>query len=191
MDVSNLHKTIEKCTPHVSLKSRKELAAICEGQNFKSGTLLFKPNQPEQSEYILLQGVARTFLLNTEGEEITLTFFDDNTVLPPFVTRTVKGKSILYSEALTDCSFVKIDAKAFESLMIANLEIREFGNTVLRQELLHKVNKEIRMASWSARERLEQFRKDFAMLENRIPHPMIASYLGITNVSLSRLRKQA
>jgi len=191
MDVSELHRTIEKYTLHISLKSLKELTAICEVQNLNSGTYIFKPNQPEQSEYILLQGIVRTFLLNTEGEEITLSFFEDKTVLPPFVTRTDKGKSILYSEAITDCTFAKIDAKGFESLMIANLEIREFGNTVLRQELLNKVNKEIRMASWSAKERLEQFRKDFSMLENKIPHPMIASYLGITNVSLSRLRKQA
>ncbi|MDT7829573.1 Crp/Fnr family transcriptional regulator [Pricia sp. S334] len=190
MKASILHRAIDIYTPHLSLKSRKELASICEEQNFKSGTLLFKPNQPEQSEYILLQGIAHTFLLNFEGEEITLSFFEDNTVLPPFVTRTQKGKSILHCKAITDCTFVQIDAKAFESLMIDNLEIREFGNTVLRQELLNKVNKEIRMASWSAKERLEQFRRDFSMLENKIPHPMIASYLGITNVSLSRLRKQ-
>lgn len=190
MEVLKLHKTIEKYTPNLSQKSLNELAAICEEQNFESRSLLIKPNQPEHSEYLLLKGIARTFLLNTEGEEITLSFFEDNSVLPPFVTRTANGKSLLYCEVICDCTFAKINAKAFESLMIANLEIREFGNTVLRQELLHKVNKEIRMASWSAKERLEQFRKDFAMLENKIPHPMISSYLGITNVSLSRLRKQ-
>jgi CRP-like cAMP-binding protein len=191
MDISKMHKTIEQYTPHLTVKSRKEFATICEAENFKSGVLLFKPQQPEHSEYILLSGIARTFLLDTEGEEITLSFFEDNTVIPPFVTRTANGKSLLYCESITDCTFAIIDAKVFESLMIDNLEIRELGNTILRQELLNKVYKEIRMASWSARERLEQFRKDFSMLENKIPHPMIASYLGITNVSLSRLRKQA
>ena len=152
--------------------------------------MLLKPSQPDRSEYILLNGIARTFLLNTEGEEITLCFFEENTIIPPHVTRTENGKSLLFCEALTDCTFAKMDAKAFETLMIENLEIREFGNTILRQELLNKVQKEIRMASWTAKQRLEQFRKQFSMLENRIPHPMIASYLGITNVSLSRLRKQ-
>jgi len=128
--------------------------------------------------------------VNTEGEEITLYFYEDNSIFPPYITRTENGKSLLYCEALTDCTFAKMDAKDFEALMIANLEIREFGNSVLRQELVNKVHKEIRMTSWTAKERLEQFRRDFSMLENRIPHPMIASYLGITNVSLSRLRKQ-
>lgn len=190
MEVSKLDKSIGAYTSHVSQNTRQQLAAICIEQKLKKHSILLKPNQTDDSEYILLQGIARTFLQNTEGEEITLSFFEDNTVLPPFVTRTDNGKSLLYCETMTDCTFAKIDAKDFESLMIDNLEIREFGNTVMRQELLNKVGKEIRMASWSAKERLEQFRKDFSMLESKIPHSMIASYLGITNVSLSRLRKQ-
>jgi len=190
MEVSKLDKSIGAYTSHVSQNARQRLAAICIEQKSKKDSILLKPNQTDDSEYILLQGIARTFLQNSEGEEITLSFFEDNTVLPPHVTRTDNGKSLLYCETITDCNFAKINAKDFESLMIDNLEIREFGNTVMRQELLNKVGKEIRMASWSAKERLEQFRKDFSMLENKIPHSMIASYLGITNVSLSRLRKQ-
>lgn len=188
MELQKLNKSIDKYSNGLSQKSRAEFAALCFEKTFVNGSQLLKPYQPDKSEYVLLNGIVRTFLLNTVGDEITLHFFEDNSVLPPHVTRTCKGKSLLYIEALTDCTFAKIDAKAFESLMINNLEIREFGNSVLRQELLNKVQKEIRMASWTAKARLQQFRKDFSMLENRIPHPMIASYLGITNVSLSRLR---
>ena len=190
MEVQQLHTSIDNYSLDLTQKSRKAFAALCFEMTFARGSALLRPHQPDQSEYVLLSGIVRTFLLNTEGEEITLCFFEDNTILPPYVTRTENGKSLLYCEALTDCTFAKMDAKAFESLMIENLEIREFGNSVLRQELLNKVQKEIRMASWTAKERLEQFRRHFSMLENRIPHPMIASYLGITNVSLSRLRKQ-
>ncbi len=190
MEVHKLHKAIDKYSSNLTQKSRASFAALCIEKTFANGSILLKPRKSDQSEYILLSGIARTFLLNAEGEEITLSFFEKNTILPPYVTRTENGKSLLYCEALTDCTFAQIHAKAFESLMIENLEIRDFGNSVLRQELLYKVHKEIRMASWPAKERLEQFRKDFSMLENRIPHPMVASYLGITNVSLSRLRKQ-
>ncbi|WP_036195870.1 Crp/Fnr family transcriptional regulator [Maribacter antarcticus] len=190
MEVQQLNKSIDKFSSNVSQKSRTAFTTLCIEQTFARACILLKPQQSDQSEYILLDGIARTFLLNTEGEEITLSFFEANTVLPPYITRTENKKSLLYCEALTDCTFAKIDAKAFETLMIGNLEIREFGNSVMRHELVKKVQKEIRMASWTAKARLEQFRKDFSILENRIPHSMIASYLGITNVSLSRLRKQ-
>lgn len=190
MEVQQLLKVINKYDGHLSQKSRCAFADLCDEHTFTKGTILLKPNQIDTSEYILLNGTVRTFLINTEGGEITLYFFEENTIIPPHVTRTEKGKSLLYCEALTDCTIAKMDASAFEALMITNLEIREFGNSVLRQELANKVQKEIRMASWTAKQRLEQFRNDFSMLENRVPHPMIASYLGITNVSLSRLRKQ-
>lgn len=190
MKVQRLQKAIDTYSEQVTQKSRVSLSALCHENTFLKGAMVLKPRQPDNSEYILLSGIVRTFLVNTEGEEITLCFFEENTIIPPHVTRTENGKSLLYCEALTDCTFAQMDAQQFENLMIENLEIRGFGNSVLRQELLNKVQKEIRMASWTSKQRLEQFRIDFSMLENRVPHPIIASYLGITNVSLSRLRKQ-
>ena len=57
-------------------------------------------------------------------------------------------------------------------------------------ELQNKVEKEIEMASLTAKERLINFRNKFQSLENIVPHTTIATYLGITNISLSRLRKE-
>ncbi|MUH35537.1 Crp/Fnr family transcriptional regulator [Zobellia amurskyensis] len=191
MEVQRLNNSIRAYGHDLTQKSLAAFAALCKERTYAAGSAIFKPNQNNKSEYVLLKGIARTFLLNTQGEEITLSFFEENMILPPYVTRTKNGKSLLYGEALTDCVFAEINADDFGLLMIENLEIRDFGNSVLRQELLNKVHKEIRMASWTAKKRLEQFRDDFSMLENHIPHPMIASYLGITNVSLSRLRKSS
>ena len=105
------------------------------------------------------------------------------------MSRTTNGKSILNFQALTDLKLGAMDASKFENLMVENLEIREFGNTVLRNELTEKIDKEISLASTTAAERLIKFRKKHPMLENLVPHPTIASYLGITNISLSRLRR--
>ena len=51
------------------------------------------------------------------------------------------------------------------------------------------VDKEIGLASLTAKGHLIKFRNQFPMLENFIPHSDIASYLGITNILLSRLRR--
>ena len=74
--------------------------------------------------------------------------------------------------------------------MRKNPELLNWGNTVLSDELFNKVKKELNLITMSANDHLIEFRKIFPMLENIIPHPYIASYLGISPVSLSRLRKQ-
>jgi CRP-like cAMP-binding protein len=157
---------------------------------FKKGHTFIQKNKPNASEYFLLDGICRSYLINPDGEEITISFFKACAVLSPFITRTSQGRSLLYFQTLTDVKLASIPALLFENFMIENIDIRNFGNTVLRNELMMKVEKEIGLASLTAKERLISFREQFPMFENLIPHPDIASYLGITNISLSRLRKE-
>lgn len=91
---------------------------------------------------------------------------------------------------MTNVEFATIDSSKFERLIIENAEIREFANTVLRKELSNKVDKEISLTSLTGKERLAKFRKSFHSLENLIPHTDIASYLGITNISLRNHREK-
>ena len=60
-------------------------------------------------------------------------------------------------QAGTAVELALIDATKFEQLMIDNLEIRNFGNTVLRNELKQKVDKEIGLAALTAKEKLIKF----------------------------------
>lgn len=173
----------------MSTNSLKELEALIEVEAIKKGETFIKRNKRDKKEYFVLDGVCRSYLINPEGEEITISFFTSKSILSPYTTRTIEEISVLNFQALTAVKTVAIDAAKFEKLMIDNLEIRNFGNTVLRNELARKVDKEIGLASLTAKERLIEFRNQFPMLENLIPHPAIASYLGITNISLSRLRR--
>ena len=175
--------------PALSHHAQQAIEALCQEARIPAGKVFVTVNQWDSFEYILTAGVVRSFLLSEDGKENTIAFFQGGTILSPHVSRTQAGRSLLNMEALTDCNVLKMDAKQFETLIEKNLEVRAFANAVLQQELMQKVNREIQLASWSAKARLEQFRQDFDGLENVVPHPMIASYLGITNVSLSRLRK--
>jgi hypothetical protein len=69
--------------------------------------------------------------------------------------------------------------------MIENKEIRDFGNSVLQQERKSKIEKENGLVAFTAKERLIEFRNKYKGLENLNPHTDIASYLGVTNISLS------
>ena len=177
-------------TTPVSETSIEAIIDIVDYVEYQKNEVFITEGKRNSKEYFVLEGVCRSYLLNPEGEEITISFFADKSVLSPFTTRTYFGMSNMNFQALTPLKMGVMDAKSFEKLMVDNLEIREFGNVVLRNELKQKVEKEIGMASLTARERLIKFREQYPLLENIIPHTNISTYLGITNISLSRLRNK-
>ncbi len=157
---------------------------------YEKGDVFIDRGKKNNKEYFVYEGVCRSFLLSPEGEEVTISYFLEGSVLSPNKTRTANQISHLNFQALTKLTVASLNADKFEQLMINYIDIREFGNMVLHNELLAKVEKEIGLASLNAKERLIQFREKHHFLENLISHVDIASYLGITNISLSRLRKE-
>jgi CRP-like cAMP-binding protein len=186
----SIQNTLTQLAPYLSTRARGAVVALCESRTASKGDTFIELGKRNGQEYLLLGGIVRSYLPDREGNEVTLSFFEGPAVLSPFLTRTVAGRSILNFQALTLCHLAALDASAFEKLIEADVEVRRFANDVLRGELMQKVSKEIGLAMHTAGERLEQFRQQYPAFENTVPHPMIASYLGITNVSLSRLRKK-
>lgn len=180
---------VNKVSP-MSEGSLELIVELIEVEVYEKGDVFIDRGKKNNKEYFVFDGLCSSFLLSPEGEEITISYFLEDNVLSPNKTRTANQLSHLNFQALTELTVASMNADAFEQLMINHIDIREFGNMVLRNELLAKVEKEIGLASLTAKERLVEFRKKYHLLENLIPHSDIASYLGITNISLSRLRKQ-
>lgn len=190
MDKRNLIKPIvDQITP-LSTQSLEAFLKLVRIEEIPQGTSFIKKDRPNSSEYFLVEGICRSYVPNENGDLVSISFFQDNSVITPHVIRTRENLSNLYFETLTNCVIGRVDAPAFLNLMVENLEVRNFANMVLKDELVDKVNKEIGMASLNAKDRLIELRKRYPNLENQIPHGMIASYLGITPISLSRLRKE-
>lgn len=166
------------------------VAQITEVIEFEKSSLFIKKNSIDSFEYFVMHGVCRSYIFNTEGKDVTIGFYDEGRVLAPNITRTQNNHSTMNFECLTDCVLGRFLANEFQNLMNQSTAVRAFGHNVLQSELSHKINKEIYNASLPAKERLLKFREKYKMLENRVYHPHIASYLGITNISLSRIRKE-
>lgn len=182
-----LKQLVDRIYP-VSSQSLGLLEMLAKPKKHLKGDTFIVRDKLDSNEYFVVDGVCRSYLITPEGEDVTISFYPSSTVLAPYIIRSKNGISNMYFQASTDIELISFDAGAFEKLMIENLEIRNFGNAVLKNELEAKVRKEIGLTSLTATERLLQFREDFHMLENLVPHAEIASYLGITTISLSRLR---
>lgn len=141
-------------------------------------------------EYFLLDGILQTTIINEEGEDITTGFCSSGMVLTPHFARTIKGKSIFNLQALTPVVLAEMPVAVLDSLRYSFSDIKEFGLKVVEQELLKSIHHDIGFRAMSAKQRLLAFRHNYPSLENLIPHTLIASYLGVTPVSFSRLRNE-
>ena len=174
----------------LSSSAMAKLEQLAVSESFQKGDFVTREGRTNSKEYLVLNGICRTCIYGPEGEDTTLSFYVPGSVLTPFVVRVNKGQSVLNIQASTDLQVISFDASQFEQLMVEDLEIRAFGNEVLKTELVAMFNKQLGLGSHTAKDRLIAFRQDYPQLENLIPHAEIASYLGITTISLSRLRKE-
>lgn len=187
---SNIINSIISETLPISQRSIDAFMDLITIKKISKRTHFIQKNKTNNQEYFLLSGICRSYVPNYNGDLISISFFQGKSIITPHVIRTTNQKSNLDFETLTDCEIATVSATDLLNLMIENIEIRNFANTVLQNELKRKVNKEISMASFNGKNRVLELRRVYPNLENFIPHEMIASYLGLTTISLSRLRKE-
>jgi CRP-like cAMP-binding protein len=134
--------------------------------------------------------VLRTWLADAQGREVTLAFHAAPGVLMPAITRTADERSRVHCQALSAACVAGFEATTLVDCMLNDEAVQRWGDAVLRAELMRRVDREWALAALPAAERLQHFRTQFPGLEARIAQRHVASYLGITPVSLSRLRAQ-
>jgi CRP-like cAMP-binding protein len=169
----------------------ENLCSVASFKKMEKGDILVHQGFEDRFEYFLLNGKCRNLIRDARGREVTLGFTKGLGIVPPNIARTRDGNSLVEIEMLAKSEIGAIDSNKLTELMVEDAEIREWGNTVMRQELQRMVAREWSLAALSAQEKLEWFRSDFPDGEATFPHVHIASYLGITPVTLSRARKRS
>lgn len=159
-------------------------------EEVKKNELVFKEKRYDAFEYFQLEGVSHRYNTNSELQTVTTGIYQHQTVITPHFTRTSNGQSIFSLQALTDCVYLKIPAGVFWEIGDNNQQVRMFGRAVIEKEFVNSLNFEVLFRASSAKDRLTYFRVHYPQLENIIPHTVIASFLGITPVSFSRLRNE-
>jgi CRP-like cAMP-binding protein len=156
----------------------------------EKGNEIVSQGRINSKEYFLLSGFLHEFTCDEKGNETTLDFYPAQSTIVPNFCRTINNRSILTVQALTKSIVAEIDTTVFVNARNEYAELDKFSSSVIINLYRSKLQKQIFHATKSGKGKLEQLRKDFPGIENQIPLTYIASYLGITNVSLSRLRNK-
>lgn len=157
--------------------------------DLKKEDFFVREGAPATDEVYLARGILRAFYRSYEGEEVNVAFFRAKDILPPHYFRTKNRISQLNIRALTDALVVKFDSVMFTELRLKHDSLYKYGNLIVERELDYKTQREILLLTKSAEERYQAFRAFYPGLENFISQYHVASYLGITPVSLSQIRK--
>ena len=159
-------------------------------QSFNKNEIIFSEKRYNAFEYFQLEGISHRYNTDEDSQVLTTGIYPDGVVITPHFARTNNGQSIFSLQALTDCMYLKVPVGTFDELREKHPPIRTFGQSVVEIEFIINLNHEVLFRSYTAKERLLFFRTHFPQLENIIPHTIIASFLGITPVSFSRLRNE-
>jgi CRP-like cAMP-binding protein len=137
----------------------------------------------------LVSGVLKVSYYNNKGDEVTKYFLDENHFVVDLESYNQQKPSPEYIQAVTDCTYITLSREALKELSLTIADWDDILNKIISKALVEKVNKISMMMAEDATERYLNFFNRFPKLANRIPLSHLASYLGITQSSLSRIRR--
>lgn len=137
----------------------------------------------------IVEGVMRICYYNHKGEEITKYLVNENQLTGDISNFNLGTPASEYLQTITNCTCLAITKKDMDELSQTIIAWDAIMSKIAAKCLSDKVNKISSMMAEDATERYLNFLQSFPNIANRIPLSYLASFLGITQSSLSRIRK--
>lgn len=157
---------------------------------FNKGEFLLKEGQIASEYYCLESGLIRSFAISSEGKEVTTGFFSPDEIVIEVASLFLQTPTSENIHALTDCVCWKIKLESFQQLFQSIPCFSEWGRDWMSGVLFTTKKRSLSMITDSATERYLALRKEHPEIIQQAPLKYIASYLGVTDTSLSRIRKE-
>lgn len=168
----------------------EKLSCAISTKEIPSGTVLLSEGEIATNLFIVIQGCLRQYFIKENGREITAQFFIENQMVASFESAITKTPSRVYIGAVENS---KIGIIPIDIVRIELSEKESFKDDFTRfliKRLIYYINHYASYILDNPEERYKTLLKENPELVSRLPKQYIASYLGITPVSLSRIRSR-
>ena len=177
--------------PLLSQEDLKKIIDVHKQVTYTKGEFLLREGQIANEYLIMESGLMRSFVHNFDGIDITTNFFSDCDVVIEVSSLFQRIPTAENIQALTDCVCWKIDFDNFQKLFHALEGFSEWGRTWMSQSLFECKQRSVSIITDSATQRYLTLLETRPKVVQQAPLKHVATYLGITDTSLSRIRKES
>ena len=153
-------------------------------------TVLLSEGDVATKLFLVMKGCLRAYFIKESGIEVTSQFFIEGQVVASFESAMTGSPSRLYIDTIEDSTLGIIQIKILKKTISESSNARDFFNKFLVSRLISYMNLHASFILDNPEKRYKKLIQDNPELVSRLPQQYIASYLGITPVSLSRIRSR-
>lgn len=152
-------------------------------------TTLLSAGESSNTIYFIVSGAARVYYLDKEGKQTNTWFLFENELLISVYGFFTGQPSFEYIETLEDSTLIVVKKEKLDELYLQFMEFNFIGRKLTEYYYIRNEIQANELRMLSAKERYEQLFKRNPQLFQRVSLGHIASYLGISQETLSRIRK--
>ncbi len=171
----------------VSDALKDELLQLTTVKELKRGDTLISKGERCNDLYFIERGLLRGYYYNEE-KEITHWFAREGEWATSFYAFIARQTSLEYIEALEDCELLQVPYSKLQQLYVSHPETERIGRLLTEAYYIKLEGRLLGLQFTSAKERYDALLENNPSLVQRAPLGYIASYLGITQETLSRIR---
>lgn len=166
-----------------------DILAHFKKESVSKNQILVRQGEISKKLYFVEKGMGRSYYLNENGKEITQWFFGEGKFMASVDSFFQQCRSLYNLEILEDATLYSISKKELDELFSKYSKMEKLGRLLTTEMLTSVVNKINAIQFQTARERYEYMLDEFPDIAYQVPLGHIASYLGMTQETLSRIRK--
>ena len=159
-------------------------------QEFKKNAFLAEANRVPDEVFLIEKGLIRVLINDSKGTEQTFHFATEGQFIADYASYLRRQPAHYSLQALEDTRVVVIPRAAIDWGYEHMKQGEKLGRLVAEQYFSYHDDRIKQTFSLTPKERYHKIEEVFPGILNRIPQHMIASYLGISSVHLSRIKNQ-
>ena len=183
---------LQNITRFVSLteEEKEKFISVLQQKKLRKHQYLVQAGEACRYECYVTKGCLRQYYVDDSGQEHIVMFAVEDWWTSDMYSLVTGNPAITNIDALEDAELLLIDRNAFDKLMQEIPKLERHFRMMLQRAFISHQRRLIENMSLPADQRYSRFLEQYPKMESRLPQKLIASYLGITPESLSRIRKK-